>query len=139
MQRGSINENTKYERIIFYAHSWSLGSLWILMRIHIRILVNDSSCRYWSKKTALLLLVTIVFIRFLGVSLLYGFYISGIYHEPNCSSSVVTHSVLLVGYGFIGRESDGRKYWLVKNRYNLPKLFIFGVGRRYFSVSSDCL
>nr|AAL15416.1 cathepsin M [Mus musculus]AAO27847.1 cathepsin M [Mus musculus] len=43
------------------------------------------------------------------------FYKRGIYYEPNCSSSVVTHSMLLVGYGFAGRESDGRKYWLVKN------------------------
>ncbi|XP_052012964.1 cathepsin M [Apodemus sylvaticus] len=43
------------------------------------------------------------------------FYKRGIYHEPNCSSSVVTHAMLLVGYGFLGIESDGRKYWLVKN------------------------
>jgi hypothetical protein len=83
-----------------------------------------------NQKTAHLLLVTISLTRFLGLSLPYGFYISGIYYEPNCSSSVVTHSMLLVGYGFTGRESDGRKYWLVKNRYKLPKLFIFGVGRR---------
>ncbi|XP_034366419.1 cathepsin M-like [Arvicanthis niloticus] len=43
------------------------------------------------------------------------FYKRGIYYEPNCNSSVVTHSMLLVGYGFIGEESDGKKYWLVKN------------------------
>ncbi|NP_001389461.1 cathepsin M like 1 precursor [Rattus norvegicus] len=43
------------------------------------------------------------------------FYRNGIYHEPNCNSSVVTHSMLLVGYGFVGEESDGRKYWIVKN------------------------
>ncbi|XP_055457048.1 cathepsin M-like [Psammomys obesus] len=43
-------------------------------------------------------------------------YKEGIYHEPNCSSAFVTHSMLVVGYGFEGRESDDRKYWLVKNR-----------------------
>nr|AAO27846.1 cathepsin M [Rattus norvegicus] len=43
------------------------------------------------------------------------FYRNGIYHEPNCSSSVVTHAMLLVGYGFVGEESDGRKYWILKN------------------------
>ncbi|XP_021036332.1 cathepsin M-like [Mus caroli] len=43
------------------------------------------------------------------------FYKRVIYHEPNCSSSVVTHAMLLVGYGFVGNESEGRKYWIVKN------------------------
>ncbi|CAO2596389.1 Cathepsin M [Lemmus lemmus] len=42
-------------------------------------------------------------------------YFPGVYHEPNCSTSIVTHAMLVVGYGFEGRESDGRKYWLVKN------------------------
>jgi UDP-N-acetyl-D-mannosaminuronic acid transferase (WecB/TagA/CpsF family) len=81
--------------------------------------------------------VSIVLTSFLGLSLLYGFYISGIYYEPNCNNSLfaLRHAVLLVGYGFIGRESEGRKYWIIKNRYKLPKLFIFGVGRSYFSVS----
>ena len=87
-----------------------------------------------NQKTAHLLLVTISLTRFLGLSLPYGFYISGIYYEPNCSSSVVTHSMLLVGYGFVGNESEGRKYWIVKNRYKLLKLLILEVGRRYFSV-----
>ncbi|KAH0504913.1 Fructose-1,6-bisphosphatase isozyme 2 [Microtus ochrogaster] len=45
----------------------------------------------------------------------FQFYKGGIYHEPNCSSSIVTHAMLVVGYGFEGREADGRKYWLVKN------------------------
>lgn len=31
------------------------------------------------------------------------------------------HAVLVVGYG---EESDGRKYWLVKNRYKLTNMFI---------------
>ncbi|XP_052012923.1 cathepsin M-like isoform X2 [Apodemus sylvaticus] len=43
------------------------------------------------------------------------FYKRGIYYEPKCNSSALNHGMLLVGYGFLGRESDGRKYWLVKN------------------------
>lgn len=50
-----------------------------------------------------------------GISLLW-FYFSGIYYEPKCRSDVINHSVLLVGYGYEGRESDGSKYWLIKNR-----------------------
>ncbi|XP_005078489.1 cathepsin 8-like [Mesocricetus auratus] len=44
-------------------------------------------------------------------------YKGGIYYEPNCSSDVINHSALLVGYGYEGRESDGRKYWLIKNSH----------------------
>ncbi|KAL1765065.1 cathepsin M-like [Sigmodon hispidus] len=44
-------------------------------------------------------------------------YKGGIYYEPKCRSDVINHSVLLVGYGYEGKESDGRKYWLIKNRY----------------------
>lgn len=50
-----------------------------------------------------------------------SFYFSGIYHEPNCSSNSVTHGVLVVGYGFKGNETGGDHYWLIKNRYKLPK------------------
>ncbi|XP_051007082.1 cathepsin 8-like isoform X2 [Acomys russatus] len=46
----------------------------------------------------------------------FRFYRGGIYYEPNCSDNI-THSVLLVGYGYEGRESDGRKYWLIKNSH----------------------
>lgn len=53
-----------------------------------------------------------------------SFHFSGIYYEPNCSSNSVTHGVLVVGYGFVGNESDGNHYWLIKNRYKLPKLYI---------------
>lgn len=49
------------------------------------------------------------------------FYFSGIYHEPNCSTSSTSHGVLVVGYGFNGNETDGKKYWTIKNRYKLPK------------------
>ncbi|XP_008831322.1 cathepsin L1-like [Nannospalax galili] len=44
----------------------------------------------------------------------FQFYESGIYYEPNCSSSEVDHAILVVGYG---EESNGKKYWLVKNSW----------------------
>ncbi|XP_060735071.1 cathepsin L-like isoform X2 [Tachysurus vachellii] len=42
-------------------------------------------------------------------------YESGIYDEPYCSSSKLSHGVLVVGYG----TDDGKDYWLVKNSYGL--------------------
>ncbi|XP_031213967.1 cathepsin 8-like [Mastomys coucha] len=47
----------------------------------------------------------------------FTFYREGIYYEPKCRSNTVNHAVLLVGYGYEGRESDGRKYWLIKNSH----------------------
>ncbi|KAL1765064.1 cathepsin 7-like [Sigmodon hispidus] len=44
-------------------------------------------------------------------------YTGGIYHEPKCNSSSLTHAMLLVGFGYEGKESDGKKYWLLKNSY----------------------
>lgn len=43
---------------------------------------------------------------------------AGIYYEKECSSSELDHGVLVVGYGFEGEDVDGKKYWIVKNRYN---------------------
>ncbi|KAG7328573.1 hypothetical protein KOW79_008517 [Hemibagrus wyckioides] len=40
-------------------------------------------------------------------------YESGIYDEPDCSSTVMNHAVLVVGYG----TEDGKDYWLVKNSW----------------------
>ncbi|KAL1764783.1 cathepsin 7-like, partial [Sigmodon hispidus] len=44
-------------------------------------------------------------------------YTGGIYHEPNCKSNSLNHGLLLVGFGYEGKESEGRKYWLLKNSH----------------------
>lgn len=44
---------------------------------------------------------------------LYG---SGIYYEPQCGSTIdkINHAVLVIGFG---TETNGEKYWLIKNSY----------------------
>lgn len=56
-----------------------------------------------------------------------NFIFPGIYYDPHCSSEDLDHGVLAVGYGFEGGDSDNNKYWLVKNRYKVPKILIFEI------------
>lgn len=42
------------------------------------------------------------------------FYYRGVYRSQRCSSSSLTHAMLLIGYG----TANQRDYWLVKNRWS---------------------
>lgn len=39
------------------------------------------------------------------------FYKSGVLNVPNCSRKVLTHAMVVIGYGTDG----GKDYWLLKN------------------------
>ncbi|XP_077486546.1 procathepsin L-like [Amblyomma americanum] len=58
----------------------------------------------------------------------FQFYHGEVYYEPMCSSQILDHAVLVVGYGV----QAGRKYWLVKNSYG-PSWGLNG----YFLMSRD--
>ncbi len=43
----------------------------------------------------------------------FQFYSDGVLNIPYCSTSLLTHALVVIGYG---TTSNGQDYWLVKNR-----------------------
>ncbi|KAJ3430396.1 hypothetical protein M0812_23402 [Anaeramoeba flamelloides] len=46
----------------------------------------------------------------------FKFYSSGVYYEPECSSTELDHAVLLSGFG---KTTDGEQYWIVRNSWSV--------------------
>ncbi|XP_028627950.1 cathepsin Q-like [Grammomys surdaster] len=59
------------------------------------------------------------------------FYKNGIYYEPRCKR-LVSHAVLVIGYGFEGNETDDKHYWLIKNSWGKQ----WGLGG-YMKIAKD--
>uniref|UniRef100_A0A673TSE0 Procathepsin L n=1 Tax=Suricata suricatta TaxID=37032 RepID=A0A673TSE0_SURSU len=47
----------------------------------------------------------------------FRFYAGGIYYDPKCNSRDLNHGVLIIGHGIQGKESENKKYWVVKNSW----------------------
>ncbi len=45
---------------------------------------------------------------------LFCYFSAGIYDDPGCSSTKLTHAVLVVGYS---ADKKGNAYWIVKNSW----------------------
>lgn len=58
-------------------------------------------------------MVGLIFVVLDVFYLLFQFYKFGVYDEFNCFLGQVDYFLVVVGYGLM----DGKKYWIVKNRY----------------------
>lgn len=58
-------------------------------------------------------MVGLIFVVLDVIYLLFQFYKFGVYDEFNCFLGQVDYFLVVVGYGLM----DGKKYWIVKNRY----------------------
>ncbi|KAN0026241.1 hypothetical protein ACTFIV_007225 [Dictyostelium citrinum] len=96
---------------------------------------KDGKCKYNSKNSAAKLksyknvktgsessLATAVNVNPVSVAIdasqqSFQLYTSGIYYEPDCSSTSLDHGVLAVGYGSGSEASSDSDYWIVKNSW----------------------
>lgn len=74
-------------------------------------------------------MVGLIFVVLDVFYLLFQFYKFGVYDEFNCFFGQVDYFLVVVGYGLM----DGKKYWIVKNRY------IFFIQNVLFVIYKVCL
>jgi cathepsin L len=48
-------------------------------------------------------------------------YKSGVYDDQHCSSTIVDHSLVVVGYGV----ENGKEYYNCKNRYDVNIIYMY--------------